>query len=62
MGWAIAIGIALLALLALWRSGRCSRLALEILAAALLVGVVGYGWSGSPDMPGNPVAGTATGQ
>lgn len=59
MGWIFAVGFALLVLAGLWLSGRCSRLALEVAAAALLVGIVGYGWQGSPDMPGNPVSRTA---
>ena len=36
-----------------------SRLALELSGAILLVGVAGYGWQGSPDMPGHPVASVA---
>ncbi len=55
MGWLFAMGFAALSFLALWLSGRCSRMALEIGAAALLVGIAGYGWQGSPDMPGHPV-------
>lgn len=59
MGWIFVVGFALLVFTGLWLSGRCSRLALEVAAAALLVGVAGYGWQGSPDMPGNPVSRTA---
>ena len=58
MGWIFAIGFAVLVPAGLWLSGRCSRLALEITAAALLVGIAGYGWQGSPDMPGQPVTQT----
>ncbi len=57
MGWLFAFGIALLVLAALYFSGRVSRMALEITVAALLVGLAGYAWQGSPDMPGNPVSG-----
>ena len=52
MGWIAAILFALLTGLALRASGRCSRLALEIIAAAL---GAGYGWQGSPDLAGHPV-------
>lgn len=55
MGWLFAILFAALTLGGLWLSGRCPRLALEIAAAALLVGLAGYGWQGSPDMAGAPV-------
>jgi len=55
MGWIFAIGFAALSLLALHLSGRCSRLALELGAAMLLAGIAGYGWQGSPDLPGHPV-------
>ncbi|HEY6869804.1 MAG TPA: hypothetical protein VI199_08610 [Novosphingobium sp.] len=56
MGWVFAVVLAALVLLGLQASGRCSRLALEIAAAALLAGLAGYGWQGSPDLAGRPVA------
>jgi hypothetical protein len=56
MGWVIAIGFAALTWLSLYFSKRCSRLALELSAAILLVGLAGYGWQGSPDMSGTPVS------
>ena len=56
MGWLLAFGIAAAAFAALYFSGRCSRLALEVSAAALLLGLAGYAWQGSPSMPGNPFA------
>ncbi len=56
MGWLFAIIFAALAFAALWFSGRCSRMALEIGGAAILLGIAGYGWQGSPDMPGHPVS------
>jgi len=62
MGWIFAFGSAALSLGALWLSGRCSRLALEMAAAALLIGIAGYGWQGSPDMPGKPVTRSAARQ
>jgi cytochrome c-type biogenesis protein CcmH len=55
MGFMFALGFAALSFAALWFSGRCSRMALEISGAALLIGVAGYAWQGSPDMPGHPV-------
>lgn len=55
MGWLFALGLAALAFLALYASGRCSRLALELCGAALLAGLAGYAWQGSPDASGKPV-------
>ncbi len=55
MGWLFVIGFAALSFAALWFSGRCSRMALEIGGAVILVGIAGYGWQGSPDMAGHPV-------
>jgi len=51
-----AIAFAALSLVALWRSKRANRLALELAGALLLVGLAGYAWQGSPSMPGNPVS------
>lgn len=59
MGWVFVIGLAALSMLALYLSGRCSRMALEVAAAALLIGVAGYGWQGSPNMAGQPVQSTS---
>lgn len=56
MGWLFAFVLAAATFMALWRSGRCSRLALEIAGAAILIGLAGYAWQGSPDMAGNPVS------
>lgn len=61
MGWIFAFGFAVLAFLGLWLSKRCSRQALEIAGAAILLGLAGYAWQGSPDMPGHPVIRTVTG-
>ena len=55
MGWGITASLASLAFAALWLSGRCSRLALELAGALLLAGVAGYAWQGSPQVPGKPV-------
>jgi cytochrome c-type biogenesis protein CcmH len=59
MGWVFLIGFVMATFAGLWVSKRCSRMALELAAAALLVGVVGYAWQGSPSMAGQapvPVA------
>lgn len=56
MGWLFVIGLAVLAWLTLWRSGRAPLAALEIIGAALLLAIAGYGWQGSPGMPGKPVS------
>jgi hypothetical protein len=55
MGWLLVGSFASLTLFLLYASGRCSRLALEVAAAALLFGIAGYGWQGSPDMLGSPL-------
>jgi cytochrome c-type biogenesis protein CcmH len=56
MGWGIMIGLVLVAIGLLWRSGGLTRSALELAAAALLIGIAGYAWQGSPDEPGTSVA------
>jgi cytochrome c-type biogenesis protein CcmH len=56
MGWIFVLGFAALTFAALYFSRRCSRLALELSGAILLIGVAGYAWQGSPDMPGNPIS------
>jgi cytochrome c-type biogenesis protein CcmH len=56
MGWIFVIGFAILTFAGLYLSGRCTRVALEISGAILLVGVAGYAWQGSPEMAGNPVS------
>lgn len=61
MGWVFALLLSGLVWLALYASGRCSRLALEIVAAALLAGLAGYGWQGSPDLAGQPASAARSG-
>lgn len=56
MGWIFASVFAVVSFLALYLSGRCSRLALELAGVAVLVALAGYGWQGSPDQPGQPTA------
>jgi hypothetical protein len=59
MGWLFAAILAALTLCGLYLSRRCSRLALELTAAAILIALAGYAWQGSPDMPGNPISAPA---
>ena len=59
MGWLFVLGFAGLAFLGLRATKRFSRDALLFAAAALLVGVAGYAWQGSPGMAGHPVSRTA---
>ena len=54
MGWLILFGLALAALLALWRFARLAGAPLQLAAAALLFAVAGYAWQGSPTLPGQP--------
>ena len=56
IGWIFAIAFAALTLLGLGTSGRCSRAVLQIIGAALLLAIAGYGWQGSPGMAGKPVS------
>lgn len=54
MGWLPLFAIAALALCALWRVGGVRGAALQLTAAALLLGIAGYAWQGSPGTPGDP--------
>lgn len=54
MGWAIILILALLVGGGLWRFGKMPRSALELLGAALLLGLAGYAWQGSPGLAGHP--------
>jgi cytochrome c-type biogenesis protein CcmH/NrfG len=53
-GWALILLLALAALLALWRFARLDRTTLQFVASALLLGMAGYAWQGSPDLAGSP--------
>lgn len=53
-GWLIAAGLAALALLLLFFAGRIPRSARELTASALLLGLAGYAWQGSPGLAGSP--------
>jgi Flp pilus assembly protein TadD len=54
MGWLAIIVLAALVGLGLWRFAKLPRAALELLGAALLLGVAGYAWQGSPSLAGSP--------
>ena len=51
MGWLFAFLFAGLSLIGLWKFGRMPRAALELSVAAILVGLAGYAWQGSPSLP-----------
>ena len=53
-GWIIAAGLAIAFMLGLIFIGRIPRVAREITAAALLIGLAGYAWQGNPDLAGAP--------
>lgn len=53
-GWFIAAAMATLVFAALLLVGRIPRLAREITAAALVLGLAGYAWQGHPRQPGAP--------
>jgi cytochrome c-type biogenesis protein CcmH len=55
MGWVILIAMAAIAFALLVRFGKLPRTTLELLVAALVVGIAGYAWQGSPVLPGSPV-------
>jgi tetratricopeptide (TPR) repeat protein len=47
-------GLALLVAGALFRWGRMPKGGMELVGAALFLGVAGYAWQGSPALPGKP--------
>jgi cytochrome c-type biogenesis protein CcmH/NrfG len=54
MGWLILALLAAVVALALLRFGRLTGAGREWMLAALLLGVAGYAWQGSPGQPGRP--------
>jgi cytochrome c-type biogenesis protein CcmH len=52
MGWLFMLVLAVLTFAGLWRSRLLNRTALEITAVATLIGIAGYAWQGSPNLPG----------
>jgi cytochrome c-type biogenesis protein CcmH len=55
MSWLVLLAFAVIAGGALWRFGNMPRAALELSGAALLLGIAGYAWQGSPGMPGSSI-------
>ncbi|BAV64000.1 tetratricopeptide repeat protein [Sphingobium cloacae] len=53
-GWVVAAGLALLVLAVLFYAVSIPRMAREITAAALLLGLAGYAWQGNPGLAGAP--------
>lgn len=54
MGWLLILLLTLAAGGGMIWLGRAPRLTWELLGAALLLGVAGYAWQGSPELPGAP--------
>ncbi|QLC24079.1 tetratricopeptide repeat protein [Parasphingopyxis algicola] len=54
MGWFAAVGLIALVLFWLWRLAEFRGRRLEWLGAALLIGLAGYAWQGSPVLEGQP--------
>ena len=57
MGWVVILIFAALIMLGLWRFAKMPRAALELLGAALLLGIAGYAWQGSPTLAGRAGSG-----
>lgn len=55
MGWIILIALIAAAFALLWRFGNLPRTGVELMGAALLFGLAGYAWQGSPAQSGSPV-------
>ncbi|MBK7285065.1 MAG: hypothetical protein IPI83_12570 [Sphingomonadales bacterium] len=55
MGWVLFLALASATGLALWKSDKLDRNALELTGAAFCLALAGYAWQGSPSVPGNPV-------
>jgi cytochrome c-type biogenesis protein CcmH len=54
MGWVIALVMAAVTGLVLWRFARLPRGSGGFIAAAMLVALAGYGWQARPRLPGSP--------
>jgi cytochrome c-type biogenesis protein CcmH/NrfG len=53
-GWVLILLLGAAALFALWRFARLDRTILQFVASALLLGMAGYAWQGSPGLAGSP--------
>jgi cytochrome c-type biogenesis protein CcmH len=56
IGWIILIGVTIAVFAALWRFAKLPRSGVEMLVAALLIGIVGYVWQGEPNLSGSPLS------
>lgn len=54
MAWIILVLMAAAAFAAIWRLARLDAAGLQIVGAAILLGLAGYAWQGSPGLPGSP--------
>lgn len=54
MAWIALVLVAGAAFAAIWRFGRLDAAGLQLVGAALLLGLAGYAWQGSPGQPGSP--------
>jgi cytochrome c-type biogenesis protein CcmH/NrfG len=54
MVWIALLLVAGAALVSIWRLGRLDAAGLQLVAAAILLGLAGYAWQGSPGLPGSP--------
>lgn len=59
MGWFFPLLFAALILTSMVRFAKSPRAALELTVVAALIGLAGYAWQGSPNLPGSPRASTA---
>ena len=56
MGWLIFLALAAVVAGVLWRFGRLPKGGLELVGAALFLGIAGYAWQGNPGLPGKPTS------
>ena len=59
-GWLIAAAFAFCLMALLIAVGRIPRMSWELTAAAVLLGLAGYAWQGSPGLPGQPKMASAS--
>lgn len=59
MGWFFPLLFAALIVIAMARFAKAPRAALELAVVAALIGLAGYAWQGSPNLPGSPRESTA---
>ncbi|MEK6540616.1 MAG: hypothetical protein AABZ45_00690 [Pseudomonadota bacterium] len=59
MGWFLPLLFGALIVIAMARFAKAPRAALELAVVAALIGLAGYAWQGSPNLPGSPRESTA---